>query len=428
MSKWDWIHAGLEVATYLNAREAQQTLTEMKTATEIEKAHRTILKAMKSFIFDISRKIQLAEDQITAFPQQVYIVAKSLEWRLENGGLSADMFPDTPDMEYYFKTEKKVSEVIRKSKEKLTKEQIDVSEQAVQYVVVEIPMLQQAISARTAQDSLEKTKNKWQKASSRNGNNQLLAILGFLGLLPSCICLLSPIMGGGNGSYAGLILILGIAALIGSISLIRKGKEFAPQYTKLKLERQTLEKQLMPEEEWEEVILMFGDLSREQFQNIYKERLAFLTPLLGNEFQKHLVSTPEKEFDDNEKIKCPYCGKKTKKAAIICGHCGKDLPEEDEDEGEEDDYVEEDEDSSDASSTDNALELVIEKINRMSLKKPAEEYFKRGMELLEKDEFNDAILEFVKVIRTSSPKDQHYQSAKKTLKEMGFTETDIRQI
>lgn len=87
-----------------------------------------------------------------------------------------------------------------------------------------------------------------------------------------------------------------------------------------------------------------------------------------------------------------------------------------------------DEETLDVSSTENALEMVIEQINSMNLKKPAEEYFNQGMEFIEKGEINDAILEFAKVIRKSTPREQYYESAKKNLKEMGFSESDIRQI
>jgi hypothetical protein len=98
----------------------------MKTAAEMEAARRVLLEAMKSFIFDISRDIQLAEEQLTAFPQQVYIVSRSLDWRLVNSGLSAEIFPDFQDKEYVFKTQKKITEVIGKSKASLTQPQIQI--------------------------------------------------------------------------------------------------------------------------------------------------------------------------------------------------------------------------------------------------------------------------------------------------------------
>jgi hypothetical protein len=38
--------------------------------------------------------------QLKAFPQQVYIVARSLERRLADSGLSAEMFSDFQDKDY----------------------------------------------------------------------------------------------------------------------------------------------------------------------------------------------------------------------------------------------------------------------------------------------------------------------------------------
>ena len=287
MGGWDWIHAGLEIATYAKAQKAQRNLTEMKTAGEIETARRALFDAMKNFIFNISRDIQLAEEQVTESPQQVYIVSKSLEWRLTNSGLTADMLPDTQDKEYFFKTERKVAEVVRISKEKLTPEQIQESETAVQYIA-ELPIIQQAILAKTAQEKLNEIEKKWQDLAAKNGNNQVFILLGAVAVCPSCVCLMSPIMGGGDSS--GLSMFLGLVALVGAIALIAKGRSVNPEYAELKSKREILKKQLMPEDEWAEVTSVFGDVSSTEFKKFSDERLAFLAPLLGGGFQQHLIN------------------------------------------------------------------------------------------------------------------------------------------
>jgi hypothetical protein len=76
--------------------------------------------------------------------------------------------------------------------------------------------------------------------------------------------------------------------------------------------------------------------------------------------------------------------------------------------------------------TNGALSRFIKIANQQTLKKSAEVYLQNGIELLEKSEFDDAILEFVKVFRKSSPPDKVYQSAKEQLRTMGFTDEDMQ--
>ena len=83
---------------------------------------------------------------------------------------------------------------------------------------------------------------------------------------------------------------------------------------------------------------------------------------------------------------------------------------------------------SNTSSTSDALNKFTQRINEENLDKSAEEYFKHGIDFMKKLEFDDAILEFVRVIRISSPQETIYQSAKKQLEEMGFSEADISHI
>jgi uncharacterized membrane protein YhaH (DUF805 family) len=84
--------------------------------------------------------------------------------------------------------------------------------------------------------------------------------------------------------------------------------------------------------------------------------------------------------------------------------------------------------SSVTSSTSDALGKFTTQISHLELNKSAEEYYKQGEVLLAKNEFDGAILEFVKVIRISTPDDKAYQTAKKELEVMGFSESDITHI
>jgi hypothetical protein len=301
MSEWDWIHAGLEVMTYTQVLKAQSTLAEMKKAGDIEAARRRLLEAMKSFIFDISRDIQLVEPEIASYPQQVYIVSKSLEHRFTNSGLSADVFPDFQDKEYVFQMQNKISEVIDKSKQSLTQDQIEESDKAVKYVS-EISLLQEAIPAKSAQVSLMATEEEWRKLDSRKTKKNLFIIIGVIGLLMfysvGCYVLLAGFVmlaEGGIKAFIAIAIILGIFTFLigGSIGLIVFGAKFGsnPNYWPLKAKRDNWRRQLMSRGGWQEVVSTFGDLPSEQYQIIYDEHVSFLQPLLGSDFQKYLTAS-----------------------------------------------------------------------------------------------------------------------------------------
>jgi hypothetical protein len=298
MSGWDWLHAGLEAATYAKAQQAQRDLADVKTTTEMEAARRVLIEAMRNFVFDIFRDIQLVEEQLSEYPQQVYIVSRSLDWRLSDSGLSAEVFPDFQDKEYVFKTQKKISEVVEKSRSSLTQEQVQQSETAVQYIA-EIPILQQAIADESARESLMATEEYWRKLSGHKSKKNLFVGLGIAGLVLSA-CIGMPlalsglsIMGVGSvgGFISGLIMLaIGGAMPIGSIALFFFGGKSNPEYALLKANREDLQKRLIPVEDRQQIVSIFGELTSEQFQRIYEERLAFLKPLLGSDFQKYLTS------------------------------------------------------------------------------------------------------------------------------------------
>jgi hypothetical protein len=99
----------------------------------------------------------------------------------------------------------------------------------------------------------------------------------------------------GSGDFgtilSGLVmLVIGAAIPAGSIALFVLGGKSNPEYAPLKANREIWQKQLMSAKDWQQVLSVFGDLPTEQFKKIYEERISFLNPILGGDFQKYLTS------------------------------------------------------------------------------------------------------------------------------------------
>ena len=315
MSGWDFIFAGLELMTYNEALKAQNNLKEMKTAQDVAIAQRALLEAMRNFIFDIARDIQLAEPNISTYPQQVYIVASTLGWRLHDSGLTPEIFPEFSDKEYVFKTQNKIVEIVGKCQQNLNRAQIQQADLAVKYIV-EMPMLLQATKANWSLEQIRATQQKWDKVSkednARKGSG-CLNTLGFFGILFGSwvICTI------GNGfsvilktlidnDTAGSVITLPVQLITLSLSLVALiggglffGKRLwhnlsaskpDPSINALRQKREEWKQSLMSPDEWKHAKSVFGeDLSNERLRKLYSERAAFLEPLMGKEYLKTLL-------------------------------------------------------------------------------------------------------------------------------------------
>jgi len=297
MGAWDWIHAGLELGTYLQAKHAQKSLSDIKAATEMELARRLVLEAMRNFIFDVYRDIQRAEEHLGRYPQQVYIIARALERRLVDSGLSPDIFPDFHDKEFVYKVGRKVLAIAHEARGHLTRAQVQQSELAVKYIV-EMQPLYQAISDRAARESLEATEEEWRRLRARHNSQNSYKALGiFWGFMTLCVALPLAAVGLGmmfSGSIAEVVFGLAfigfavVIALVTAVLLSKRGK-VDPRYQELKEHREKWKEMLASPEEREEHLSLFGKLTSRQLRKMYKERMEFLRPLLGNDLQQYLV-------------------------------------------------------------------------------------------------------------------------------------------
>lgn len=276
----DWIDKALEAATYTNIRKTQQHLEELKEMAEREAARKALIEAMRNFVFEVGSRAEIAEEHADSYPQQAYIVAKTLEWRLDNSGIESEMFPDIRDKEYFFKTKRNIKRLIQKTLSKMTEEEAAISNMAAKYLI-EMPLLQRAIASKEAEEALNKTSREWSILQRKHK----LFILGVIGIIMET-CVICPIAGTISDNSAaleivGVLVILGV--LGGSVYLILRGRD--PRYKEMKEMRERLEEQLLSEEERRAIQSTFGDLSLSQLREIEEERAGFLLEMLGEDFE-----------------------------------------------------------------------------------------------------------------------------------------------
>ena len=288
MSKWDWLHAGLEVATFIEVQNAKQNLSDMKVTAQLESARRMLIEAMRNFVFDVSRDIQLAEEQIEHYPKQVYIVSELLNDRLSKSGLSSEIFPEFQDKEYVLKTERKISQVISESKSKLSQEEIQDSDQAIKYIK-ELPLLKQAISVQSTKDSLvrlEKSLDDLKEEQSKERSQKISAKAPILAIIvvPSCIAMLS-----GVDALLGFGLVGILIGIVLGLAILSNESPTSKKIEALNADRKNiLERQGIPEKDWQTITAKFRNANSTKLKEIYEERISFLDPILGEEFQKYL--------------------------------------------------------------------------------------------------------------------------------------------
>ena len=81
-----------------------------------------------------------------------------------------------------------------------------------------------------------------------------------------------------------------------------------------------------------------------------------------------------------------------------------------------------------AANSGSGLSRFAEKIDFAMLKGEPKDFYTAGIIFVEKGQFDDGIIEFVKVIKTASLKDDLYVSVQKELESMGFSKMDIENV
>lgn len=301
MSGWlDLIGIGIDVAQSHQIYKAREELGQLQAGAQAEAARKLILEMMRSFVFEIVQDIKALEDHMQTAPQQVYVVARALEWRLQDSGMSPDIFPDFADKEYVQQAFTRIKLATQQSRGRLSEGQLTQAETAISYIT-ETGLLTKAIEAKSAQEELQATEPEWRKLANQASSASTRKTLGCFGLLfftfgliPMGLGAFVLFVGDLNeflGAVSGLIAVgIWIACLVGNIILIKKGKP--AHYEQMKTEREELQKKLLPRDVWEKVVNLWGDLSSQGYRDIQATRANLLRGVFGQVegFDKFLPS------------------------------------------------------------------------------------------------------------------------------------------
>ncbi len=301
MSGWlDLIGIGIDVAQSRQIYKAREELGQLQAGAQAEAARKLILEMMRNFVFEIVQDIKVLEDHMQTAPQQVYVVARALEWRLQDSGISPEIFPDFTDKEYVQQAFTRIKSAVQQSRGRLSEEQLTQAETAIKSIT-ETGLLTQAIEAKSAQEELQATELEWRKLSSQASSATTRKRLGCFGLLFFTFGLIPMGLGAFVallaqrsiflGRVGGLIaVVIWIACLVGNIILISKGKP--THYEQTKAEREELQKKLLPRDVWDKVVNLWGDLSSQGYRDIQTTRANFLRGVFGQVegFDKFLPS------------------------------------------------------------------------------------------------------------------------------------------
>jgi len=300
MSGWlDLIGIGIDVAQSHQIYKAREELQQLQAGAEEAALHKAVLEMMRNFVFEIAQDIKALEDKMQTAPQQVYVVARALEWRLQDSGISPDIFSEFNDKEYVQQTFTKIRTAVQQSKALLSQEQLTQAETAVGYIA-ESGLLNQAIETKSAFEELQSTEPEWNRLSKQAGKASSMKTLGCLGLfltfsvVPVSILIVVSLIYSINDTLGAISRLLGIGAwlvcLVGSVILMAKIKPIP--YQQMKVKRESLQSKIMKQDDWKKAISLWGNLSSQGYRDIQTTRANFLRGIFGQVegFNKFLPS------------------------------------------------------------------------------------------------------------------------------------------
>jgi hypothetical protein len=285
----DLIDLAIDVKQSANLYQAREQLARIETGALQEAMRKQVLEVLRNFVFSSAQEVRTLEQYLESSPQPVYVAGKVLEWRIQDVGISPEIFPEFTDKEYVQKVRGDLVRVIQDSRSKLEADEISQAEECVN-AFVQMPLLDRAIETRSAREQLQATEAEWKQITGKRNLSTLagLALLiGSIFICPSVWCFsTSWAFSVENESLHSILAIAALAAngilflasVIGGIILLTRR---SPRYRELQRDRKLWTEKLPGRETREQIVSAFGEQDSEGYQSMRAERERLIQDVMG---------------------------------------------------------------------------------------------------------------------------------------------------
>ena len=286
----DLIDLAIDVKQSADLYRAREQLERIEMGALQEAARKQVIEVLRNFVFSSAQEVKTLEQYLESSPQPVYVAGKVLEWRIQDVGISPEIFPEFTDKEYVQKVQGDLVSVIQDSRNRLTPGEISQAEECIN-AFVQMPLLDQAIEVQSAREQLQATEAEWKQITGKRNLSTLagLAVLvGSIFICPNFWCFSSSwAFGIENESLRPIVVvavlaingILFLASIVGGIILLIKRS--SPRYRELQKDRKQWREKILDRETWKQIVNLFGEQDSEGYQSIRAERESLIRGVMG---------------------------------------------------------------------------------------------------------------------------------------------------
>lgn len=278
----------LDIKQSSDLQQANQQLSNMQETALQDALRKKYLEMLKNFIFNTYKRVELLEQYAKKLPMPVYVTTKLIEAGYNDIGITPNVFPDFADKEYVNKFQDKVGELLKKTRDGLSPNDLAQSEECVSGVL-EMPLLEKAITSQNAQEQLDSLDGEWKNLEGYVSNRQRKGVLSIVGAFAFpfiVICLGGGAVGTDNRTLGQLIIVITLLVplvfLAYGIFLLAtrfpSGKK--NRYAEIAKERDRLRAMLATPEEAGQIVAKFGSLSSREYLNLKETRQRLIQKII----------------------------------------------------------------------------------------------------------------------------------------------------